>query len=476
MFFRNPVDPTMNELVNWFQIKFTDLANEMKDSAHAAEAHEPNPYHIEDSVWTHTMMVCLQAENDDADKINMICALLHDTGKPEARDVIPFDKPKPVHTETNQRREDDKQNSKTVGLTRETKTHFRGHEGISFYKSIDVLKALRDEGVVNNQEIAEILTIISHHGTLFDNVKDGVEFKPEVVKSKWKGDPYTFEKFVKQVKYDSLGRFFTSKDGRKSDAHFFGTSIFGNEFTEEMFDHFHGTRIIPSKSITALVGVPLSGKSTWIAENVKEGDVVISRDDTLMKFGQLKYGTTMCPKCNGHKDVGCDCHQGKVKLTYNEIWKHFAKDTERVEAENKRLKNQWVWDVMVVDVNTPEPTYETDDQAQVDRMIRSQFEIAVGSGLNIYIDMTNTSKKSRRKWFGFQVEGEKEYRTKFNTSFKQYGFKAVVFATGYNEIFERNQIRADETGKYIGAHVINNMMKSFMTPLYDEVFHVQWVI
>lgn len=410
--FKDIKDPSMAELVNYIQINFTELCNSMKASNHAAQDNEPNPYHLEDDVWGHTMMVSLQAQNDNACKVNKLAAILHDTGKPLAREVIPFNKPKPTHTPSNELREADKKNSQTESLQRETKTHFRGHEGISFYKAQDVLKKMNEDGIVTANEIQEILTIISLHGTLFDSIRDGAEFKPEKVAKKWHNKKETFEKFVKQVRYDSTGRFSPSQDARSATGSALGTTLYGDEFASALMDEdFHRTKVLPKNSITVLVGVPLSGKSTWIAENVYGDTVVISRDQTLMDFGQLKYGSPT---------------KGDPKLTYSEIWKKMTDD----------------------------------DNKQVDRMIRNQYEIAIASGLDVVIDMTNVSKKSRGKWLN---------------NIKGYHKKAVIFATGYEEIMKRNDARNEATGKFIPKFVIHNMMKAFMVPMHDEVDHITFV-
>lgn len=406
-YFLNPQEPTMNELVNWFQIEFTDLANDMKTSNHSAQDNQPNPYHTEDSVWTHTMMVCLRAEMDNANKIGKICALMHDIGKPASREVIPFKQSKPIHTESNEIREAGKNDGKHSGINefddREFKTHFRGHEGLSFYLSVAPLKRLLELDVIDMKEMQEILTIISLHGTLFDNIKDGEMFKPEKVAEKWKGAPYIFENFVRQVKYDSTGRFFMSKDGRKNSALYLGVNLYGPEFVNPLKEDFHQTRVIPSKKITVLVGVPNSGKSTWIKQYT-QGAVVISRDDTLMEYAQ----------------------ENGIEGNYSEVWKSLTDE----------------------------------DQKNIDKKVQEKFQNAVKEGKDIVIDMTNTSKKSRRKWLA-------------NVS-KDYRKEAVVFVTTYDNIFERNKIRAEETGKFIPEGVIDNMMKGFIVPMYNEIDYLHW--
>ena len=80
---------------------------------------------------------------------------------------------------------------------------------------------------------------------------------------------------------------------------------------------------------------------------------------------------------------------------------------------------------------------------------------------DIIVDMTNVSRKSRRKWL--------------NTVPKYYKKKAVVFATEYDEIYARNEKRFQETGKNIPDFVISNMMKGFMIPDYSEADIIEWV-
>lgn len=413
-YFKDNKNPTMDELINWFQIEFTDLWVDMCNADHAAVPGEPNPYHLEGTVAAHTMMVCMQAEMDNANKINKLCALLHDTGKPESREVIEATAKKPVHTEANEIREADTENSKTKELGREFKTHFRGHEGISVYKATDVLKELVALDAINTKEAEDVLAIISSHGTLFNNIKDGKEYKPQKVADKWKDNQELFELFVNQVRYDSLGRF--AKDGRKSDAKALGDTIYGKAFRDKFWpkdELDEGTRLTSGKYVTLLCGVPLSGKSTWLENNLKEDDVVISRDATLLDLGHIKYG----------KD-----------LDYSGVWKLLTDD----------------------------------DQKEIDKMIRNQFELAILRGNNIFIDMTNTSAKTRKKWLNYQVQGTKDYNRKFRESYGEYENWTLFFICGYDEIFERNIARNKKEGKFIPEFAIKNMMKGLILPANDE--------
>lgn len=155
------------------------------------------------------------------------------------------------------------------------------------------------------------------------------------------------------------------------------------------------------KKIVLMVGPPGSGKSTWISQNgLFRGDAVLNRDDILMEVAADQNGSG---------------------LTYKESW-----------------------DVV--------------DQKMVDRVLNFRFATAKENRNDIYIDTTNMSRKSRRKWLS-QVP-------------KDYGKEAVVFMTDYATLFERNKTR--ERGP-LPEFVLINMMKNFMPPLFDECDEVKWV-
>lgn len=398
--FREKNNPSMNELVRWFQVNFSDLMLEMNGSFHNSVPDEPNPYHIENSVWAHSMMVCLQAEILEVGKVTKITALLHDIGKPKARMVIPFEQKKPIYSESNQIRNEGESGLSRVVPLSGLKTHFRSHEALSTFLVIPVLRKLEQEGVINQLEKIDILSIISLHGTLFDNMKDGREHKPEKVIRKFNSYEL-YKSFVDQVKCDSLGRFFISTDGRKEDGSFLGDTIYNMETFGEHFVPKTIDKTLPT--ITVLVGPPNVGKSTWIKVN-KSDECVISRDDTLIRYAEFN---------------------GMAQDDYSTIWKNLTEE----------------------------------DQKEIDAEILNQFNRANKSKNDIIIDMTNMSKKSRRKWLS-QVKG--------------YNKKAVVFMTDIETLFERNLKRKETEGKYIPEEVIINMIKSFLVPTFDEVDEILW--
>jgi len=161
-------------------------------------------------------------------------------------------------------------------------------------------------------------------------------------------------------------------------------------------DHI-SEQYVSDKKLTLLVGPPNAGKNYYLDNTFFDGDTVsISRDDIVMELGEG---------------------------TYNECWKSV-------------------------------------DHSEVDRILNKRFNTSLKEGKNIIVNMTNMSKKSRRRWINPARQ-------------KDYMVEAVVFYTSYDTIMERNNNRE---GKYIPTDVIVNMMKSFCYPTYEEVDNIVEVI
>jgi len=301
---------------------------------------------------------------------------------------------------------------------KKTKIHMRGHEGLSFYKAIPLVQELKDFGVLNQEEMEDILIIISMHGTLFDSIDSEGNMKNEnKVFDKFEKSQkgmQLFENFVKQVRNDSLGRFYVSKDGRKSFAYNLGTKIFtSGDFGIYCMDR--GYPNLPQKEdklkLTVLIGAPGCGKSTWIKKNVTN-EVVISRDAIVEQFAI---------------DNNLENEDG-TKMNYSQTWKYLT------------------------DVNS---------QPEIDRILELEFQEALKARKSIVIDMTNVSNKAQRKWK--------------NKVTKDYFAEAIIFATGYDEVYRRLDKRERETGKIIPPFAVGNMMRGFMVPNYSTFDNLKWV-
>lgn len=106
-------------MISRFMKEFPEHVVSMSDIDHNYSAIMPNPYHIEGSIWTHTMMVLNEAVRRGYDDTIQATALCHDIGKAYSR---------------GEREKDGKM-----------RVSFNGHEGIAFYHTIDVLDRLFPE-------------------------------------------------------------------------------------------------------------------------------------------------------------------------------------------------------------------------------------------------------------------------------------------------------------------------------------------
>jgi predicted kinase len=355
-----------HELISWFQLNHPAHVNEMMNSTHHYSVDRLNPYHLEGDIWTHTCMVVNVANLMKYPDVVVASSLLHDLGKPYVREI----------------------NHDTE------RVYFKNHEGVSFWKSIGVVKQLTDDA----KKRETILKLVALHSVIFDNHRDG-KFSKDFFK-KFRGDEEFLELVKMQVISDSMGRFcYDLEDVREK-----FDRIFNDDFYTELVETFN-TPVVKKhdNTLTILIGLPRSGKSTWITKNVTD-EVVISRDDALVKYAKELYN---------------------VK-TYSEAFK----------------------------------ALNDNDQKAVDAIIGTVFQKAVKEGKDIVIDMTNMSKKSRRKWLA-QYGGNK---------------KAIIFATDMDEIARRNEHDRKTIGKYIPPFVIDNMAKNFVYPQYDEFDTIEVII
>ncbi len=62
----------------------------------------------------------------------------------------------------------------------------------------------------------------------------------------------------------------------------------------------------------------------------------------------------------------------------------------------------------------------------------------------------------------------KKSRTKYIHDLKKYKKEAIVFMVGLSEIDYRNNLRNQETGKWIPKNVYKDMMRAFLVPTLLE--------
>jgi predicted kinase len=376
-FFANPKQPEMKELVYYIQYCFPYITEPMKDNGHNYSTKNINTYHVEDGIWTHTMMACLIADKNKVSKINKIAILLHDIGKPAS----------------------------IINMDEIEKRRFIGHEGISVFMSIRILKDLISKEVITEEEMIKILYIISYHGLLFQFIEDGKEKNEKKLLEYFRGLDI-FEEYVAQVRSDSSGRFFLNGNYEKEHSDKLGVTIYGKDFIDRNKAIFEDKPIVNEDlpSITILIGPMCAGKSTWVKSN-RTNEIIISRDLEIEKSYISKYG----------------------KAT---------------------------------DYNTMFYDMTNDESAAIDKKLVTLYVKAIRAKESMIVDMTNISKKSRRR-----------YLSQFKKN--SYLRKGVVFLKDYEDIKECASTRK---GKEVKPYILIDKMRGFMMPGYEEFDKIDYII
>lgn len=235
-----------DKLAVWFLRNEPEKYREMCESTHTVNMFEPNIFHMESQVMSHIYLVMtwIEAQKEkysDEDYIVLITsALLHDTGKPNCQETMPANADKPI------------------------RNSFKGHEGVSTFFSIGVLKKLKAEfpEIYTDEIIEKIIKVVSLHGTYIDETSDIYFLRDEFRKA------------------DKNGAIRLVDEGMYS------------QYEKRKF--LKPTKVEDSKSLTVLIGLPNSGKSSLrnsLVQSFPEASIV-SRDDLLEDFYEEKFGTT----------------------------------------------------------------------------------------------------------------------------------------------------------------------------------------
>lgn len=243
------MDLTVCNLVKWFQLTYPTIVKEMRNSSHHFEDGKIlNPYHLEGDVWTHNMMVMLEAARlkDKCDyneyKHVMVAALLHDIGKPLAR-----------------KKSKDKE-----------RVHFYGHEPLSAILSPHIIDAIeRDFKVKLNKRL--IIEAIAMHTDVYNIPRKKLESRLIMNKQ--------LARLLSLLSdCDYAGRFFDMGDR--------SMEMIVPQTEREC-------NISQEKQVICMIGLPCSGKSTYIKALMQDAGIwsILSRDDIVMQLG-LEQGAT----------------------------------------------------------------------------------------------------------------------------------------------------------------------------------------
>lgn len=321
-----------------------ELELSMKQCDHSYDGENLNPYHLEGDVLEHTRLVHKLCEENSVLKE---VAKYHDIGKIETRN------------ENHEKK----------------RVSFYGHAGVSAWKSLQYTKDLTP---TKREMVFKLITAHMDYHIL--PVK-------KMIKRYGKETNLFKQQFLDFGMADDMGRIGDGEFDFVGNWEILVESFFDATSAEAPRD----TSKL-SKELTVLVGLPCSGKSTYVENN--DCGAVLSRDAIIEEMGDGD--------------------------TYREKW---------------------------TSVN----------QKKVDKALFYEKRELISDAKKVTIDMTNMSRKGRRKnMIGFGKTWKK---------------KAIVFLTDLEEIYERNEAR---TGKTIPKDVYLRMMKSFSMPSYEEFDVIEW--
>lgn len=179
--------------------------------------------------------------------------------------------------------------------------------------------------------------------------------------------------------------------------------------------------VIPQQKVILLVGLPCTGKSTWVSENYTVCDIV------RYPYPIGRFNTTILMS----SDDMIDDIARSYNVTYSEAFKTLQKNDQLKDIEQSLMGR-----------------------------FNSFLTIPKWIG-KIIIDRTNLTKKSREKFIlPAQKAGAQIFIKEF---FPPENHEALLLK------------RAQEEGKYIPENVLETMKKSYQSPREDNIEGVQFL-
>ncbi len=268
----------------------------MRTCSHHYSEKDLNVFHYEGCIWSHSCMVTKELEGSYLE----IAGVLHDIGKVSTR------------YENHEKK----------------RVRFFGHENMSAFMSLSIFKDWR----LSQEDREFLFQLIALHGEPYRLTQDEMN-------SRLIGKEYLAQSLYLFGLADHKGRFHEGEDKHVHNE-FSPASPMENEFTKE---------------VVFLIGLPGSGKTTYIEKNLKNYTVV-SRDNLVMKVAQEWWSKNSILKPEG---------------TYNDAWAEV-------------------------------------DQKEVDRRLQAELQRASVLESKVVIDMTNLTRKQRLQKLRFFKDFKKK--------------------------------------------------------------------
>ena len=136
-----------------------------------------------------------------------------------------------------------------------------------------------------------------------------------------------------------------------------------------------------------------------------------------------------------------------------------GKSTVRAEFPNHEVISRDDIIESLYEGETYNEKFAKSDDKEIRKVLEARKKALISEKKDVIIDMTNLTRKSRRK--------------RLSSFPKSYKRTAIVCLTGLAEIKRRNEERK-KVGKFIGWDVFERMMKSTYPPMFDEFEEIDW--
>ncbi len=269
----------MNIHLKRFQLNYPKLVEDLRACSHHYDKETLNPFHYEGDCFSHLCLVTKQLEGSYLE----LTGVLHDIGKVATR------------YENHEKK----------------RVRFSGHENMSAFMCLSIFK----DWQIPQDEREFLFKLIALHGEPY-------RLLPVEMAKRCTNDEYLAKSLYLFGLADHKGRFFEGED-KHQHLEIIAPEKPASEFTKE---------------VVFMIGLPGSGKSTYIKENLKDY-IAVSRDSLVED--------NAAPKCS-YDD----------KMTYNEAWKMA-------------------------------------DQEEVDRKLQAALQRTALMESKVVIDMTNLTRKQR---------------------------------------------------------------------------------
>jgi putative nucleotidyltransferase with HDIG domain len=231
---------THQELLRFFHANYPTLVSDMRNTDHAWDKDNLNPYHLEGTIFEHTMLVFHEAVRRGYDFEIQLACLLHDIGKPYAM-----------------KRNEEKQ-----------KVTFYNHESESVFRSLQIMEDLKLPQATRER----LVKVIGLHTEVF---KQPLQSLYELI-----NDEHTYYSLMRLATCDHSGRFADIQD--KIDY-----ELFLPKEIEQKSD------VQKTKKVTLMVGLPYSGKSTEVDSLLPReypwDHFIVSRDKIIGTYPGNNY-------------------------------------------------------------------------------------------------------------------------------------------------------------------------------------------